>query len=267
MCAMQIDLTTDGHVHTKYCHHAHGEMADYAEAALAVGLTRLTFLEHLEVGINYDEATWLSDTDFAQYRAEGEALREQYRERIEIGLGVEVGYNPRQVPAILAMLNRHRWDRVGISFHYYEIDGRHYNVVSRRKANLEPLASHGVERVITDYFATLLAAVETLPGTVLCHLDAVLRHHPEVRFTAGHQHQITEILQAMARKGMALEVNTSGFPHRGEQYPTRAILEEAVALGIRLEAGSDSHRPSEVGRHFHRLPDFLGGDHSVPPQS
>jgi len=261
---MQIDLATDGHVHTKYCHHATGEMVDYVEAAIAAGLSRLIFLEHLEAGINYHEATWLSEADFAQYHAEGEALREQYRGRIEIGLGVEVGYNPKQVPAILAMIARHPWERVGVSFHYYEIGGQHYNVVSRRQANLEPLSRRGVERVIADYFASLLEAVVILPGTVLCHLDAVLRHHPEVRFTAGHQRQISEILQAMARKGVALEVNTSGFPHRGEQYPTRPILDEAVALGIRLEAGSDSHRPSEVGRHFRRLPDFIAGRCPTP---
>ena len=56
---------------------------------------------------------------------------------------MEVGYNPKQVPEILAFLKQYRWDRVGISFHYYEINGRHYNVVSRRKANLEPLGSTG----------------------------------------------------------------------------------------------------------------------------
>jgi histidinol-phosphatase (PHP family) len=110
-----------------------------------------------------------------------------------------------------------------------------------------------VERVISDYFATLLEAVEVLPGTVLCHLDAVLRHHPEVHFTEAHQRQISEIFQGMREKGMALEVNTSGFSHRGEQYPAAGILEEAIALGVPLVAGSDAHRPSEVGRHFDRL--------------
>jgi histidinol-phosphatase (PHP family) len=110
-----------------------------------------------------------------------------------------------------------------------------------------------VERVISDYYATLLEAVEVLPGTVLCHLDAVLRHHPEVHFTATHRRQITEIFQGMLGKGMALEVNTSGFSHRGEQYPAMGIIEEAVALGVPLVAGSDAHRPSEVGRFFERL--------------
>ncbi|HIJ91430.1 MAG: histidinol-phosphatase [Desulfobulbaceae bacterium] len=251
---MLINTKSDGHVHTLLCHHATGEMEEYVLAAISKGLEELVFLEHLECGIRYPEDTWLTAEDFAAYHREGQRLRLIYGERIRIGLGVEVGYNPKQVGEILEFLKRYSWDRVGISFHYYEIDGHHYNVVSRRKANLEPLGRYGVERVISEYFATLLEAVVVLPGTVLCHLDAVLRHHPEVHFTGAHLHQISEIFQGMRDKGMALEVNTSGFSHRGEQYPVRGILEEAVALGIPLVAGSDAHRPGEVGRFFDRLP-------------
>lgn len=250
---MLINPKSDGHVHTRLCHHATGEMEEYVVAAIDKGLEELIFLEHLECGIRYREATWLTEEDFAVYHGEGQRLQQVYGDRLRIGIGVEVGYNPKQVPAILAFLQRYTWDRIGISFHYYEIDGHHYNVVSRRKGNLEPLGKQGVERVIFDYFATLLEAVEVLPGTVLCHLDAVLRHHPEVHFSEAHRHQITEIFQAMLGKGMALEVNTSGFSHRGEQYPVRSLIDEAVALGVPLVAGSDAHRPSEVGRFFERL--------------
>ena len=254
---MQINSKSDGHVHTRLCHHATGEMEEYVEAAIAKGLEELIFLEHLECGIRYREDTWLSAEDFAAYHREGERLRQVYGGRLRIGLGVEVGYNPKQVPEILDFLKQYTWDRVGLSFHYYEIKGCHYNVVSRRKANLESLGRHGVERVISEYFATLLAAIDALPAMVLCHLDAVLRHHPEVHFTEAHLRQISEIFQAMQRKGMALEVNTSGFSHRGEQYPARALIDEAVALGVPLVAGSDAHRPSEVGRHFERLCEVL----------
>jgi histidinol-phosphatase (PHP family) len=57
----------------------------------------------------------------------------------------------------------------------------------------------------------------------------------------------------MRQKNMALEVNTAGIAQRGEPYPARWIIDEAVALGIPLSAGSDAHRPEEVGRSFHLL--------------
>ena len=86
-----IDVKTDGHVHTRLCHHASGEMEEYVQAAIARGLEKIIFLEHLEMGIRYFESTWLSEEDFAYYFKEGERLREKYRGAVEIGLGVEVG--------------------------------------------------------------------------------------------------------------------------------------------------------------------------------
>lgn len=248
-----FDPSCDGHVHTSFCGHAHGAMEEYVVAAISRGLSEIVFLEHLECGINYFESTWLTEKDFVAYHQEGVRLRQVYGDRICIGLGVEVGYNPEAVPALLGVLSRHRWDRIGISYHYYAIGGRHYNVVSRRPCNLEALSSHGVERVIGEYLDGLLDAVHQLPGTVVCHLDAVLRHLPGVRFSDGHRNQISRLLVAMRERNMALEINTSGFVHRGAPYPAWEVIQEAASIGIPLLAGSDAHRPSEVGRHFDRL--------------
>lgn len=260
---MEINTASDGHVHTRFCNHARGEMEEYVVAAIAAGLDELIFLEHLECKINYFESTWLSDEDFARYHDEGQRLRARYQDQIRIGLGVEVGYNPRALPELLAFLHQYHWDRIGVSFHYYEIEGRHYNVVSRRPANLEALAAHGLDRVIDDYFVSLRQAILSLPGTVVCHLDAVLRHHPEVRFNTGHGERIREVLCAMRQHNMALEVNTAGFAQRGEPYPARWIIDQATALGIPLTAGSDAHRPEEVGRGFQQLRD-MGQDADRP---
>jgi histidinol-phosphatase (PHP family) len=250
---MLIDSAVDGHVHTFFCHHAQGAMEEYAQAAVTRGLRKLVFLEHLEIGINYPEPTWLTGEDFQLYLAEGGRLREKFRDRLEIGLGVEVGYNPEREDELVAFLRKHSWERVGISYHFLAVQGRHFNMVSRKQENVETLASLGVEVVVKSYLEGVLRAIAVLPGDVLCHLDAVLRHLPGVAFTAEHRRLIEEILAALARNGMALEVNTSGFPLRQEQYPATAILRQAVRLGVPLVAGSDAHHPREVGRHFEEL--------------
>ncbi len=252
---MIIDTSTDGHVHTRLCHHARGEMAEYVRAAVDRGLDRLIFLEHLEVGIEYTEATWLSAADFEYYFAEGRRLREEYRGRLQIDLGVEVGYNPDRVDAIVDFLGRYPFDRVGLSYHFHKSGDRHLNLVSRKTANIEALDMLGVDRVVADYYQALRCAVEQIPAQVLCHLDAVLRHHPAVHTHTKYRGHIETVLAGMARKGMALEVNTSGYDVRGEPYPSRDILQMAVAQGIDLVAGSDAHRPEDVGRYFDRLAD------------
>ena len=56
---------------------------------------------------------------------------------------------------------------------------------------------------------------------------------------------------------IALEVNTSGFVLRGEPFPSSRVVKEAQQLGVRLEAGSDAHRPEHVGRYFDWLPGLV----------
>ena len=115
----------------------------------------------------------------------------------------------------------------------------------------------GADRVITAYFEALIEAVALINCDVLCHLDAVLRHLPGIRFNGEHERQIEQLLDGMEAKGVAMEINTSGFDYRGAAFPAPWIITEALKRGITLCAGSDAHLPSEVGRHFEQLPDYL----------
>ena len=252
-----IDIKVDGHVHTNLCNHARGEMEEYVLSALNQGLRKLIFLEHLEVGVTYFESTWLTEDDFDFYHKEGKRLQQKYRGKIEIGLGVEVGYNPRFLEKIQEKLALYTWERIGISYHFLETDSGHLNMVSSKQINIDALDQYGVDEVVCRYYNDLREAVEKLPGQVLCHIDAVLRHHPGIRLAPGHYLLIDKLLDAVARKQMALEVNTSGYRTKEQPYPSLAILQKAVARNIPLVAGSDAHRPEDVGRYFDRLPDLM----------
>jgi len=252
-----IDTTVDNHIHTRLCHHARGEMEEYVLSAINKGLRKIFFLEHLEVGIDYFESTWLTDDDFAYYHAEGKRLRENYKGKISIGLGVEVGYNPRCVTEIEQRLALQKWDRIGISYHFLESGSSHLNMVSSKQINIDRLDQYGIDDVLDRYYKDLLDAVRILPGQVLCHIDAVLRHHPEVKLKPSHHGLLDELLDLVADKNMYLEVNTSGYKTKGEPYPSLAILKKAVKRDIPLVASSDAHCPEDVGRYFDRLPGLM----------
>jgi len=254
---MNLDLKTDGHVHSRLCHHAVGEMEDYVLAACDKGLDRLVFLEHFETGIRYFETTWLTPADFEVYFATGRDLQQKYRGRIDIGLGVEVGYNPDGLEATLAFLAQYQWDRVGLSYHFMGHENRHLNMLSRKVENMAKFSRLGVKDIVSAYLEGLRVAVGQLPVTVLCHLDAALRHHPEIVFDNDHQRQMMAILEELKSRGIALEINTSGFDHRRLPYPPPWLVKQALELGVKLVAGSDAHRPQDVGRYFDRLPGYL----------
>ncbi len=252
-----IDTSFDGHVHTKLCHHAVGEMEEYVQQAIRRGLRTLCFMEHLETEIAYQPPCWLEDEDFAVYFDEGHRLKHRYHGQIEIRLGVEMGFNPLAPEAIEQRLARFPIERVGLSCHFHLHDGNHLNLLSRRKQSLDRLAALGAETVITTYLETLIQAVNRMPCDVLCHLDAVLRHLPGISFNNSHRQQVIRLLDAIKARGVALEINTSGFDYRGSPFPAAWIITEALQRDIPLQAGSDAHQPPDVGRYFAQLPDYL----------
>lgn len=251
-----LDTGLDGHIHTWLCNHASGEMEDYIQAAIHCGLHTIIFLEHLEIDIRYDQRTWLEPEHFELYFEQGKQLQAYYKDKIEVKLGVEIGYNPHSIDAINSVLASYPFEWRGLSYHFYLDGRRHYNMVSRRPENVESLAEIGVDRVIDAYFDGLIDGVKRIECDVLCHLDAVMRHYPNLRFTSSHMDKIDQLLELLAKKNIKLECNTSGFSIRGEQYPQTNILNRAAKLGIPLIPGSDAHRPEQVGRHFDQLAEF-----------
>lgn len=229
-------------------------------SAIKKGFDHIVFLEHMEgTGVNYFETTWLTDKDFDDYFEEGEKLKEKYSNRLNIGLGVEVGYNAAQRQELQDRLLRRSWDQIGISYHFMPVLGQSFdlNLVSRKAKNILAIAETGCGSILSDYFDTLIEAARVLPGTVLCHMDAALRFQPGLQLMPSHWQQIEELLDTVKEQDMALEINTSGFAIRGTPFPAPAIIQMAISRKIPLVAGSDAHKPEDVGRYFHKIPELL----------
>lgn len=256
----KLSLHSDGHIHTKYCHHAKGAMEEYVLSGIVAGLEEIVFLEHMEAGVHYFESTWLTEEDFDSYFTEGKELQERYSDRIMVSLGVEVGYSPSHKGELLERLAKRKWDRIGISYHFmpHPKEEYHLNLVSRKEKNIAAIHAIGSAQILQSYFSTLIEAVQVLPGTVLCHLDAALRFQPGIGVDETYLGSIRKLLEAVKQKGMALEINTSGLRIRGIPFPAPFIIQEALALNIPLLPGSDAHKPEDVGRDFDLLEEYLG---------
>lgn len=252
---MIVDFLTDGHVHTHLCMHARGTMEEYVQSAIKKGLRRLIFHEHMEEGINYFEKTWLTEDDFDYYFDEAERLKRVYGNRIDISIGVEVGYNPECPDTLIKRLSNRQWDRIGLSHHYCKLPGsdRHLNFLSRKQKNIKTFIAYGTSLLLTRYYETLIEAVQIIPADVLCHLDAGLRHVPGVVLEHDHLLLIDQLLDLVKTSDMALELNTSGYEIRDSPYPSFDIISKARKRNIQMVVGSDAHNPSQIGRYFERL--------------
>jgi histidinol-phosphatase (PHP family) len=62
---------------------------------------------------------------------------------------------------------------------------------------------------------------------------------------------VQPVLDHIAKKGMAFEINTSGWRRdAAEAYPSPLILSLAAEREIPITFGSDAHAPKEVGYQF-----------------
>ncbi|PIE59020.1 MAG: restriction endonuclease [Desulfobulbus propionicus] len=251
-----VNKRFDGHLHTFLCQHATGQMEEYVLAAIEKKLHTICFLEHLETGILGQPRGWLTPADFTLYFAEGARLRALYKDKITILLGIEAGINTEEKKELYSLIQSLPVDRTGISRHFFRIGDQHYNLLSGNKRGMAALLAYGKDKVLDDYFESILQTLHDIKVDVVCHLDAAFRHVAGLSFNAHHHLLIEQILDYMAYKDIALEVNTSGFTLRGHPYPNKGIIEKALRKQIRLEAGSDAHAPEQVGRFFDLLPGY-----------
>jgi histidinol-phosphatase (PHP family) len=245
----------DLHLHTPLCNHAAGGMEEYVSAGIEAGLVEVGFLEHLELGVTAERRTWMALEDFPIYWAEGRRLRQLYRGRIEVGVGLEVGINPDQVEQLLEIVHGRPWDHIGLSCHMIPHRGRVINIASRSCVQALEDADH--REITLTYYRLLRDHLPAFRPDFVCHLDLPRKFmtdwadDPEVAAAA------LEVLDRMAAVGSALEINTSGYRWLGAPYPAAGIVRAARSRGVPLVLNSDSHHPDRVGADFDRALDYV----------
>lgn len=235
----------DGHLHTRWCGHATGEMREYVEAARAQGLVEIGFSVHMPVRIPIAEKLCLDADEMPLYVAEFRRLRAEYAGRIEMRMAGECDILPGQEDEIRAAIAAWPFDYIIGSVHF--IDGWSHD----NPAELARWETVDVEAIYRRYYELLAGGARSGLYDIVGHFDLVKK------FGFRPQEDVADAeeaaVDAVAEAGMAIEINTAGWDKPvGEQYPSERILRMLEARGVPVCFGSDAHAPEEVGRHFDR---------------
>lgn len=235
-------MSADYHLHTPLCHHAEGTPAEYARAALALGITEIGFSDHNPMATQFDD--WrMGIDDLPRYLAMLEEARGEVPE-VTIRQGLEVDFIPGQETWIEHLAGKAEWDYLIGSVHYiapgWDVDNPKW-------------IGRFTERPVAEIWALYWKAYEQCIRSGLfdfvAHPDLVKKfgHKPEGDLRKYYEPSIA----AAAEKGVAIEINTAGLRKPvGELYPSLEFLEMAHAAGIPLLINSDAHAPGEVGANF-----------------
>ena len=224
------------HSHTWRCNHAEGTEREMVERAIANGIQILGFSDHgpqIFPGEYYSNFR-MRPEQLEDYVNQIFTLREEYKDRIELHVGLEMEYYPNLFKNILPLLRTSGVEYMIIGQHFLgdEINEEQVIQPTDSKAELQRYCRQLTEGMNTGLF-TYVA-------------------HPDVFHFVGdktfYRQQMRQICREANSCDLPLEVNLLGIRTK-RNYPNEAFWQVAAEENCKVVIGRDAHKPS----HFDRL--------------
>lgn len=240
----------DSHVHTEFSVDGKAELKEYLRAAKEqkIGITITDHIDYINPR-NYDSQPSLFDCkklfdSFLPLRCD------------TFRIGVELGIEPCVAEKNCNLVKSQPWDYVLGSLHI--VGGAPY-------AELV-YSWNDIPKVYSQYFAEYAEALRLHECVdAVAHIDGICRYnnHPDNNLTRGNCGDgVYELLELMARRELALEINTERFDVAGATDSLLMIARLFRELGGRyFTTGSDAHRVVRLGyklRQAYDLGDSAG---------
>ncbi len=235
-------MSIDYHIHTPLCNHAREGMDKYIKKAVSLGLKEICFLDHFTI-CDSGKILSMNTNEIPMYFYAVKYFADKYKKKIKIKAGLEIDFNLKHIDLINKIVNTYNFDVIGSSVHFLN----DINIVSRKYA--KSACRFDADILYHKYYQQLEKMLSFDYFDLICHFDIVKKfnQYPVKSF----KKQINNILEKVALKNIAIEVNTSGIYHPVSAiYPDLEIIKECKKKNISLCAGSDAHHPNVVGQNF-----------------
>ena len=271
--AQTFPISFDYHSHHARCGHAVGEMRDYIEAALALGMTTFGVSDHgpayfLE-GDHALPGTQMACSELPNYLNEARKLQAEYAGKIDVRVGLEADFIEGEEDTLGKLIAAHEpLDYVLGSVHY----AFGVSIFKRDRWDKGETA----EEVYEEYYRLVALAAQSGLFDILSHLTAGEAYGPPIGDDLARI-LYPPVADAVKASGCVVEINTSGYRKMppsvertgDEPFPNRQMLRLLIERGVPLTFGSDCHNPDQVGFSRDRAASLLqelGVDVSRGPQ-
>ena len=235
-------LPPDYHTHTRLCKHAEGTPQEFRQQAQEQGLAELCFTDHCPEPSGYDPKYRMTLEEIPEYYDLVKPLQDG--DSPQVLLGLEADFFPGCEPFLTEFLPSQPLDLVMGSVHYIKdwgFDNPDY---------IKTWASVDLKGVWIEYLRLIKQLIDTNLFDVISHFDLPKKFGHRLR-DRELKELVQPVLDHISKKGMAFEINTSGWRRdAAEAYPSPLILSLAAEREIPITFGSDAHAPNEVGYHF-----------------
>lgn len=232
-------LKTNFHTHTTRCLHAEGSDEDYILTAIKLGYKTLGFSDH---GPYPDNRFGLrmKYEDLDEYYTSINTLREKYKDKIEILIGLEIEYDKEMDSYYKELLQK--FDYLVLGQHLTPNEGSFIN-------NFELTET----KPYVDYALSIKEALNTGYFSFLAHPDLIFLN--PFKLDANGLLATDIILEAAKKTNTILEFNANGV-RRGIHhfldgnrypYPDKRFWDKVAFLNLRVLISADAHEPNALG--------------------
>jgi histidinol-phosphatase (PHP family) len=244
-------MIVDYHTHSRLCRHAQGDLEEYIQKAVWLGLDEIACSDHAPLPGNYDARHRMTVEEFhADYATVVSELTEKYAKKIRIRRAIEIDHLDWATDWNQKFIAENDFDFVLGSVHFVGPRGQERPLFGPEYGRDE------LESLCEGYYLAIADSVKSGMFDIISHFDIIKKFGS---FTSKRVDQlIVEAMTQIKNAGICIEINTSGLrkPEK-EMYPSERILAIARELQIPLTIGSDAHTPEDVGRDFDTIVDLV----------
>ena len=242
-------MLPDRHLHTSFSQDSVERPEVAIQTAIDLGMSDIYITDHYDIGFG---DCWFQ-FDPPSYFETLSILKDRFKARINVHIGVEVNIGDDIKEELDALLRGYPWEYVIGSMHI--VDGK--DPYTRDRFDMDDESYYRLN------FETTLRSLRACGGfDTLGHLDYCLRYGYTKE--KGYKYEtyadvLDEILKEIIRRDIALEVNTAAL-RKGLKYvhPYPEVLERYRQMGGRLLAmGSDAHAAKDIGYMFDETLEYL----------
>lgn len=253
----------------QFCHHATDSLEEIIQLYIKkqfpwVGITEhspaiseaLLYPDQRAAGLTPD---FLYDR-FAAYMRECRRLQKKYRSEIRIFAAMEIETYSGYETFIPSLINRFQPDYIVGSVHFVNDMGFDY---SQEQYDKTVAAAGGIDQLYCSYFDAQYEMIKVLQPAVVGHFDLIRIFDPGYKQRLLQPEIMARIkrnLQLIRRLDLIMDFNLrSLLKGADEPYISRVILEMALAMGIAVVPGDDSHGLTSIGANMEKAIAILHG--------
>lgn len=244
-------MLPDYHFHTNFSGDSDTPVRAQLEQAINLGMKSLCVTDHHD----YDVDSVIDFTlDVERYMETMSALKEEYKNRIDLRIGIELGLQTHLKDYFNELLSSQPFDFVIGSTHFINRKDPAYPEFFKERDERE---------AYLQYFQVTLDNVKNLDTyDAAGHMDYIVRYGPnkaEFYSYEAYRDVLDDILRTIIEHGKGIECNTAGFRKGlGQPNPCIQILRRYKELGGEiLTIGSDAHIPEDLGADFQTARELL----------